>query len=60
MLRVTMPGLAQLPLLVRRGLMGYAAGSLSEGWTTISTSSFPALGKDEYSFVLQVPPEAGL
>ena len=60
MLSVTMPGFAHLPLLVRCGLMGHAAGSDCEVWTTISTSSFPAMGKDELAFVLQVPPEAGL
>ena len=46
---------SQLPLLSGRGLMGHAAGSHTEGWTAMSTSSFPAMGKEEYTFVLQVP-----
>ena len=47
---------SQLPLLSGRGLMGHAAGSHTEGWTAMSTSSFPAMGKEEYTFGLQVPP----
>ena len=55
-----MPVGARLPLLSECGLTGLEAGTHTEGWTTISTSSFPALGKQEYSFVLEVPAEEGL
>ena len=47
---------SQLPLLSGRDLMGHAADSNTEGWTAMSTSSFRAMGKEEYTFVLQVPP----
>ena len=47
---------SQLPLLSGRGLMGHAACSHTEGWTANATSSLPAMGKEEYTFVLQVPP----
>ena len=59
-LRVTMSVCAQLPLLNERGLMGHAPGSHSEDWTPFSTSSFPAMGKEEYCFVVQDPPWAGI
>ena len=47
-----MPFCSQLPLLTVRGLMVHADGSHPEGWTTMSTSSFHAMGKEEYTFVL--------
>ena len=59
-LRVTMPVFAQMPMLSGCDLMGYALGSHSEGWTAISTFSFPAMGKEVYFFMLQVPPWAGI
>ena len=43
-------------LLGGRGPTGHAVGSRSTGWTPIPTHRVPAMGKEEYSLVLQDPP----
>ena len=55
-----MPALAQAALMIGRCLIGHAPGSNSEGWAPIATARLPAMGKEEFSIVLQVPPLVGI
>ena len=50
----------RVAIMSGRGFLGHAAGSHFEGWTPIPTARIYAMGKEEFSIVLQVPPLAGI